>query len=314
MDTIRRGFRTEMYLWGPDQPPVPVRWHRCHPDAQTFPEGHIWHSITWQQQGGHNERIGLLGPRGAYDKGKDHVGYRGVEYHGPLRCYQDHAIWGEDEQMLTGEDGSIGACRPTPNMDVATLHSPFSLTFNLPLLIPPNAEVGDVVLLVGFAPYDATDWNAIGDYSLLASGFDPTETIKWGVWYKLREEGDTDSIAYTQTPANVKYFYTFWIRKGGIPTVSVPEYGEGTTVTIPGIAVEDYGEGVSLLFAYHGAFGPATADPQFYQPVSNDGMDSTRSWAWIKNPIFGTVEDQSAEWTESDLWIGLSVRVPLEPS
>lgn len=305
MDTIRRGFVTEMYLWGPDEPPVPVRWHRCHPDAKTFTEGHIWHSITWQQQGGHNERIDLLGPRGAYDKGKDHVGYRGAEFHGPLRLFQEPAVLGEDVQMVTGVDGSIAECRR-----FSSQYRLWPIVGNASLRVPVGAIPGDRLLLVGGSKDEIGSWDTIDGWDLVAYGDNPGLTIKWGIWTRIRQDGDSNVIPYGQSFSSGTAFFSFWIRGEGTVDVGSVAYGNGLTVSIPELTAPTSEESLALNFAFHDGFSTVMNGPDTFTRLPFGLSPPTELFhAFSLIPSFGTIPANQATTDVGGEWFGLPVRV-----
>ena len=122
MDFVRTFYRTEMHLWGPGQPPVPVRWMRADPNAKAYPHPHLWHSIDWQNEG--LERIPRepLGVRGEYDRGVPPFAYPGQEVHGPDSAFQGYGQVGKDPDLITDEEGALFECRP-PNVSAPVLHA-----------------------------------------------------------------------------------------------------------------------------------------------------------------------------------------------
>lgn len=114
MDWIRTGYETTMELWGPDRPPVPVRWFRAAPDAKVFDGVSIWRSVDWLCDKGDNGPFPPLGKREKYDKGKDVVGYKGTKHVGPARLFATTAKWGKEVPYCTDDEGAVPECRRNP--------------------------------------------------------------------------------------------------------------------------------------------------------------------------------------------------------
>lgn len=115
MDYLRSCFTTEMYLWGKDRPPVPVRWFFAAPAAKMFPHATTFGSVDWSMDKGYHDVDDLLGLRGAYSKGEDLVGYAGTNFHGPPEAYIDGGT-DETPELLTAEDGSLPECARLPGL------------------------------------------------------------------------------------------------------------------------------------------------------------------------------------------------------
>jgi len=119
MDLIRSCHSTTMKLWGPEGPDVPVKWFFTTPGAAVFSGPCAFRCVNWAQNGGRNEAVALLGPRGAWFNGRDIVGYPGDNFHGPAEAFERGGIVGVDEEMTTNALGALDACMGEEPMEFA---------------------------------------------------------------------------------------------------------------------------------------------------------------------------------------------------
>lgn len=112
MDLVRSCYLTDMRLWGPDQPPVPVQWMWAPKGAALYSGPTPFRSVPWLWEKESRGPFDYLGVQGAYSKGKDTVGYPGDMVHGPDEAWQNGGTLGVTPPLLTLEDGALPECEP----------------------------------------------------------------------------------------------------------------------------------------------------------------------------------------------------------
>jgi hypothetical protein len=113
VDFLRSCYKTSLYLWGPDRPPVPVRWFWASGKAKLYQGPTPFDGVTWLASGRVQEPDEYRGPPGAWDNGQDRVGYAGQHVDGSAAAWEFGGLWGDTPPITTTDFGAPPDCVPT---------------------------------------------------------------------------------------------------------------------------------------------------------------------------------------------------------